>query len=558
MELRQLKLLLRQNSRGLSRLHPRLPISTEAQLKTDNHLSNGLRFWPSHPHQLPLLRKRNALFLLLMAARLHQALKPLARRARKKIDVLGSQTDGTKLAADLPAATAIPQDTQHWVQVFGEHIVRNFHSNDWKDREQSLTSIQRSLSSSKFLAGKDPSLVYKTTAEMLAKSLRDKVAPLYHASLELVNDLLQSYCTMLPQPTLHSSMDALMPIIIHRCGNLNTRIHESSLQALMGVAAKQNFGCGYVGPFALAALPPRSKDASQVAQMYGRLDLLYSLLSTYKSTKGLAVEDVLVFAKQGLDMPDEKVRQCAIKVVVEVYKLQKMAGAEFEPQKYLGPVKPALMQVLQRRFAEASAELEGGAAAGGAAPAAAGEAAAATGIKVYGKQLPPLAGGRGGPLTPLGSSGGTLAVTGSGLNSPAATPESGSASPPVGRPPRTPGTPPSGPSSRTRTPVRERTRMSSQPSDSPAPASRSGAQSTRSPSPATRSVGSSGEPAENLCVPAHKSMFKRTSKPSSQTSNKDSGASVMSSYNGALDDAEEQLIQYIMGDDRVMGVAGGP
>lgn len=57
-------------------------------------------------------------------------------------------------------------------QVYGESIIRNFHSSDWKDREQSLASIQRSLGTSKFLAGKDPSAVYSVTAEMLAKTLK--------------------------------------------------------------------------------------------------------------------------------------------------------------------------------------------------------------------------------------------------------------------------------------------------------------------------------------------------------------------------------------------------
>ncbi len=36
---------------------------------------------------------------------------------RKKIDVIGAQTNGAQLAAALPAAVPIPADAQEWAQV---------------------------------------------------------------------------------------------------------------------------------------------------------------------------------------------------------------------------------------------------------------------------------------------------------------------------------------------------------------------------------------------------------------------------------------------------------
>ena len=42
------------------------------------------------------------------------------KRTPKKIDVLGEQTDGAKLAADLKVkAKAIPEEAQQWAQVSG-------------------------------------------------------------------------------------------------------------------------------------------------------------------------------------------------------------------------------------------------------------------------------------------------------------------------------------------------------------------------------------------------------------------------------------------------------
>lgn len=106
---------------------------------------------------------------------------------------------------------------------------------------------------------------------------------------------------------LHSGTDHVVPIIVHRCGNNNARIHEASLQALLSMAARPNYGCSYLGPFALAPLPKKSQGASQMAQMNGRLSIVCELLTTYRSTSGLGIESLMSMCKDALDMPEEKV-----------------------------------------------------------------------------------------------------------------------------------------------------------------------------------------------------------------------------------------------------------
>lgn len=45
------------------------------------------------------------------------ATTPQGKRGPKKIDVIGDQSDGKKLAADLPAAIGIPEEAQAWTKV---------------------------------------------------------------------------------------------------------------------------------------------------------------------------------------------------------------------------------------------------------------------------------------------------------------------------------------------------------------------------------------------------------------------------------------------------------
>ena len=118
------------------------------------------------------------------------------------------------------------------MQIFGEATIRSFLSSDWKDREQSLIAIGLSLRSSEPVSGRKPDVgpMYAAACEMLARTLLDKVAPIFHASLELVSQLLSAFSHVLPQQVLRAGMQTLMPILVHRCGNLNSRIHEASLQ----------------------------------------------------------------------------------------------------------------------------------------------------------------------------------------------------------------------------------------------------------------------------------------------------------------------------------------
>lgn len=53
---------------------------------------------------------------------------------------------------------------------------------------------------------------------------RDKVAPLYYSSLELLSTLVAIYSAQLPLVVLSQGLEPLMPTLLHRVGNNNARI----------------------------------------------------------------------------------------------------------------------------------------------------------------------------------------------------------------------------------------------------------------------------------------------------------------------------------------------
>eukprot|EP00798_Chlamydomonas_sp_ICE-L_P004082 gene4082-14182_t len=450
----------------------------------------------------------------------------------KKIDVIGKQTDGAQLAAALPAAAKQPlsEEGKAWAQVFPERVIQNLFSGNWKDREEGLSAIGRILNDSKFTSCHDASQTYTVSVQITSRSLKDKISPIFHASLQLLLIIISAYGLKLPAATLRPVMDVVLATLIHRCGNLNTRIHESSLDAIVSIAGYPNFGVAYVSPFALAPVPKVAKDANASAQMYGRLVLLSAMLSTLstgKPNEGLGLQETLSFAKQGLEMPDEKVRQAAIKVCVDMYRLRRSIGADLEIEKYLGPVKPALLQVLQRKFAEASVEV--GVSVGGE------RSALATGvsIKVRGAPVPSTSFNR------------------QGL-------------PPIGTPSKL---------SRPGTGASVLSDMDGGLGVTGRPVSISRAPSNLSPMPSMRRNDSKGgfgrvnSGIEGIPAPSRMATPKTPNTPSRMASMGPSSPLKNRSFKSSmqdvpqspvlvLDDAEEQLIQYIGGDDKTTAPAG--
>lgn len=536
----------------------------------------------------------------------HDPSTPTTRRGvPKKVDVLGQQSDGTKLAADLPAAMPIPSEAQHWVSVLGDSIVRNLHSPDWKTREFGLQAINRSLSNSKWLSERQAINVWRVVTELLDGCLQDKVAPIYHASLELFNSLVGTYSLQLKREVLAEGMDPLIPTLLHRSGNNNARIQECTIQALLTLASTQSLGLSYLAPHALSAIPTKksssSTGSSAATQMAGRLELLTSMLSveaqqTIGQTFGgrmpasrsgsistaaaaarlhsssMPTDTVLHFARPALEMPDDKVRQAAVRLIAELYRRHKLAtgsdaissaNAAFEVDKGLGPgLKPAMMAVLHRRFEEVDMEIKHGVGPSGPSrPGVAGSAPAGSGtlddtpvgttIKVSGglggMHLPPINGARNGGLPPIGRGLPPFGATNSSLES------SGG----FGKPPRTPGTPNSQGRRSTTPPRSSRNETSPGRRMAPGTPPRSGGTS-----PGRSLAGTTGgmlpgslqddELSSMVLIASGGATSPPRTTPNGAAYNRNTslrargGNGVTASGERILDDAEEQLIEYIL------------
>lgn len=174
------------------------------------------------------------------------------------------------------------------------------------------------------------------------------MVPVYFSALEVLKALMANLGPSVSKQALHEGLAKLLPTILQRVGNLNARIHSASLQALLFVAADRRVSTEFVGPYVLA---PIKKKSGQSALYIGRLELIQQMLKEFSSTRGLSVDAVMGFATAALDSPDEKLRRGAVRVVCQLYSLQRMAGGTLD-EKHLVGLKPAILKKLRAKFAD--------------------------------------------------------------------------------------------------------------------------------------------------------------------------------------------------------------
>jgi len=94
-----------------------------------------------------------------------------------------------------------------------------------------------------------------------------------------------------------------------------------------------------------------------VAAIRGRLELISHLIDEFgfSKTSGLSLSAVMGFVRPHLDAPDEKVRRAAVEVTVSCYSLKGERTLKF-----CSNLKPALLKLLEQRFAEVDHVKTGG------------------------------------------------------------------------------------------------------------------------------------------------------------------------------------------------------
>jgi len=181
--------------------------------------------------------------------------------------------------------------------------------------------------------------------------LTDKVMPVYLDALELAKNLLGEFCQSqeLHPDLAKEGVHTLIPIIVAKSSDRNTRSIEGTHKALIFLARQKDVGCS---PIMTHMLTPIT-NLKEVAAIRGRLELISQFITEFGFSKssGMSLSAVMTFVRPHLEVSvsvtDEKVRRAAVEVTVQCYALK-----GDRTRKFCANLKPALQKLLEQRFSE--------------------------------------------------------------------------------------------------------------------------------------------------------------------------------------------------------------
>lgn len=147
------------------------------------------------------------------------------------------------------------------------------------------------------------------------------------------------------QQLVRDGVHALVPIIVSKSSDRNTRSIEGTKSTLVFLARQPLVGCSAV----MSSILTTISNAKEVAAIRGRLELISQFITDFGFSKssGMSLSAVMGFVRPHLDAADEKMRRYAVEVTVQCYQVK---GER--TRKFCANLKPALQRLLEQRFAE--------------------------------------------------------------------------------------------------------------------------------------------------------------------------------------------------------------
>ncbi|KAK9803394.1 hypothetical protein WJX72_004936 [[Myrmecia] bisecta] len=236
--------------------------------------------------------------------------------------------------ADLPApeplASADEKDAEPLLEVLGDYTVRCLFSKTWQLRDAALQRVDRVLAQ-RGVSDDQLRDLFKALDRVLLRTIKDRVANVFQSSLAVAKVLLTTGSAAAGQREVAFFISELVPILIDKTGETNTRIQAAASEALLFLAGQKDLGLA-----ALAHLFVRPvKNQSAWRPILGRLQLISALVPQLDIAKaggeGFQLEPLMRFVGAAFASANADVRSTALKVMVQVHGIVGSAVNKYIP-----------------------------------------------------------------------------------------------------------------------------------------------------------------------------------------------------------------------------------
>jgi len=232
------------------------------------------------------------------------------------------------------------------LDAFGFDVLHQLQGKSWDERTQAVQSVRAKVVQGA-LGSVSVDAFFHAGCCVAVVALKDKVMPVFFDGLDLAKVLLGDFAEKheLAKETLSAEVDNVIPIIVAKTSDRNARSIEGTRQAIVFLARHSTVGSQQVFAHILTPI----NNAKEVAAIRGRLELIGHIIEEFGLSKAssLSLSTVMAFVRPHLDATDEKVRRAAVEVTVSCYTLK-----GDRTMKYCANLKPALLKLLEQRFAE--------------------------------------------------------------------------------------------------------------------------------------------------------------------------------------------------------------
>jgi len=232
------------------------------------------------------------------------------------------------------------------LKVFGFDVLHQLQGKTWDERGQGVQAVRTKIAQGD-MGSVGVEDFFHAGCCVSRMALKDKVMPVFFDGLDLCKLLLGDFVVKqeVSQYKITGAIDMLVPIIVEKTSDRNARSIEGTRQALIFLARQPSVGCRPVQAHILTPIA----NLKDVAGIRGRLELITHVIDEFgfSKTSGMSLSSTMGFVRPHLDAPDEKVRRAAVEVTVGCYSLKGERTLKF-----CSNLKPALLKLLEQRFAE--------------------------------------------------------------------------------------------------------------------------------------------------------------------------------------------------------------
>lgn len=240
-----------------------------------------------------------------------------------------------------------------FIDVITERCCEQIFSKNWPQREEGLKFLENELNRPTTIHADDAASLFQAIFAVVNYTIGDKISQVSQRSLSLLMNLLAKPTPKFsPRNEMTTYIDNVLIVLLDKIGDNNARVKELAENAFLALANNPIITCqSCVNALIRGIQGEKNKKSNSFRHLAGRLNVLLEFVRNFGiNNANVPFQSTVDFAIKGLDHQNPEVRNAAIALLVEIYRIV----GDHKLMPLLENIRPAHMEILQAEFASAT------------------------------------------------------------------------------------------------------------------------------------------------------------------------------------------------------------